>query len=84
MVNQFHPNGLPVLIGSLPFAEHEQALELVLNYTPEIPLWTQLPVHKKEGMVPQFMAGMPGLCAKEGGGYIDTARVDFDRDLTQF
>jgi methionine synthase II (cobalamin-independent) len=84
MVAQFHPNGLPVLIGSLPFAEHEQALELVLSYTPEIPLWTQLPVHKKEGMVPQFMAGMPGLCATDGGGFIDTAQADFDRDLIHF
>ena len=84
MVAQFQPNGLPVLIGSLPFAEHEQALELVLNYTPEIPLWTQLPVHKKEGMVPQFMAGMPGLRATDGGGFIDTAQADFDRDLIRF
>jgi methionine synthase II (cobalamin-independent) len=84
MVERFQPNGLPVLIGSLPFTEHEQALKLVLDYTPEIPLWTQLPVHKEEGMVAQFMAGMPGLCATAGGGFIDTARADFDRDLIHF
>jgi len=84
MVTQFQPNGLPVLIGSLPFAEHEQALELVLNYTPEIPLWTQLPVHKKEGMVPQFMTGMPGLCATDAGGFIDTTQAGFDLDLIDF
>ena len=59
MVKRFQPNGLSVLIGSLPLAEHDQALKLVLKYTPEIPLWIQLPVHKKEGMIAQFMAGMP-------------------------
>jgi methionine synthase II (cobalamin-independent) len=73
-----------VLIGSLPFAEHEQALKLVLNYTPEIPLWIQLPVHREEGMVAQFMPGMPGLCATADRSFIDTAQADFDRDLIHF
>ncbi len=84
MVERFQPNGLPVLIGSLPFAEHEQALALVLKYTPEIPLWIQLPLHKREGMVAQFMPGMPGLCATQGGGFIDTTQAGFDRDLIDF
>ena len=84
MVKRFQPNGLSVLIGSLPLAEHDQALKLVLKYTPEIPLWIQLPVHKKEGMIAQFMAGMPGLRATADGGFIDTARAGFDRDLIHF
>ena len=84
MVERFQPHGLPVLIGSLPFAEHAQALKLVLNYTPEIPLWTQLPVHRQEGMVAQFMPGMPGLCATADRSFIDTAQADFDRDLIHF
>ena len=84
MIDRFQPNGLPVLIGSLPFADHEQALALVLNYTPEIPLWVQLPLHKREGMVAQFMAGMPGLRTTAGGGFIDTAQAGFDRDLIDF
>jgi methionine synthase II (cobalamin-independent) len=84
MIERFQPNGLPVLIGSLPFAEHEQALKLVLDYTPEIPLWVQLPVHQKEGMVAQFMTGMPGLCTTPDGGFIDTAQAGFDGDLIHF
>jgi len=84
MVERFQPHGLPVLIGSLPFAEHAQALKLVLNYTPEIPLWIQLPVHREEGMVAQFMPGMPGLCATADRSFIDTAQADFDRDLIHF
>ncbi len=84
MADPFQPNGLPVFIGSLPMAEHEEAFKLVLEYTPEIPLWTQLPVHKAEGMVAQFMPGLPGLCSVEDSVYIDTAGNDFDSDLIQF
>ena len=84
MDERFQPNGLPVLIGSLPFAEHEQASKLVLDYTPEIPLWVQLPVHKKEGMVAQFMTGMPGLCTMPDGGFIDATQAGFDGDLIHF
>ena len=84
MVERFQANGLPVLIGSLPFADHRQASRLVWDYTPEIPLWTQLPLHKAEGMVAQFMPGMPGLCATADGGFIHTTRAGFDDDLTHF
>lgn len=84
MVDTFQPNGLPVFIGSLPFAEHREAFKFVSEYTPEIPLWTQLPLHKAEGMVAQFMPGLPGLCSLEDRVYIDTAGDDFDSDLIQF
>ena len=84
MADPFQPNGLPVFIGSLPFAEHQEALKLVLEYTPEIPLWTQLPLHAAEGMVVQFTPGMPGLCANEDSVYVDTAGDDFESELTRF
>lgn len=84
MVERFQPGGLPVLIGSLPFTEHRQASRLVFDYTPEIPVWVQLPAHREEGMVAQFMPGMPGLCATPGGGFIDTARSGFEDDLASF
>jgi len=84
MVKPFQPNGLPVCIGSLPLAEHQEAYKLVLEYMPEIPLWNQLPVHKEEGMVVQFLSGLPGLCSAEGRTYIDTAGDDFDRELIEF
>jgi len=80
----FQPGGLPALIGSLPMADHTEACQLVLEYTPQIPLWVQLPVHKEEGMVAQFMPGLPGLCASAERVYIDTAQVDFDKDILKF
>jgi hypothetical protein len=84
MADPFQPEGLPVFIGSLPFAEHQEALKLVLEYTPEIPLWTQLPLHAAEGMIVQFTPGLPGLFANEDSVYVDTAGDDFDSELIRF
>jgi methionine synthase II (cobalamin-independent) len=84
MADPFNADGLPVLIGSLPLADHQEACKLVLDYTPEIPLWIQLPVHKAEGMVAQFMPGLPGLCSQKDSFYVDTDKDEFDADLLQF
>ena len=64
MANDFKPNGLPTLIGSLPLSDHDEALGLVFDYTPDIPVWVQLPVHVQEGMIAQFLPGMPGLAGE--------------------
>ena len=84
MVKPFQPDGLPVFIGSMPLAEHREAAALVMQYTPEIPLWAQLPVNKAEGMVAQFMPGLPGLSSVEDRQYIDAAADDFSSELIQF
>ena len=84
MTKPFQPDGLPVFIGSLPLGDHREAFQLVLEYMSEIPLWVQLPVHKEEGMVAQFMPGLPGLCSVEDRQYIDTAGDDFNSELIQF
>jgi len=84
MDNPFRPRGLPALIGSLPLSDHVEACQLVLEHTPQIPLWIQLPVHRQEGMVPQFMPGLPGICSTGDGVYLDTERDDFDKDLLKF
>ena len=78
------PDCRPLLIGSLPVADHNEALDLVLAATPQIPLWAQLPVYHEEGMVPQFMPGMPGLVQEEGRWLVDTGSDAFEADLTQF
>ena len=84
MDSTFRPRGLPVLIGSMPMEDHTEACELILEYTPQIPLWAQLPVHKEEAMVAQFMPGLPGLCTTAESIYIDTGQNDFDRDVLTF
>ena len=77
-------NARPLLIGSLPVEDHDEALALVLRYTPEIPSWAQLPRHGIEKMIPQFMPGMPGGVLTEDKAYVDTAAADFEEALLAF
>ncbi len=77
-------NGLPVLIGSLPLDDHDRALDLVFEYTPEIPLWPQLPCLPQEGMLVQFLEGFPGVADQTGKPRIDTESEAFQQELLAF
>lgn len=86
---QFHGNGLPVLIGSLPLDSHQEALDWIFQATPEIPLWPQLPTNPLEQMLPQFAEGIP--CIKEenpgeasGRIYFDITRESFADDMLKY
>lgn len=74
----------PVLIGSLPVSDHQQAVDMVLASTPAIPLWVQLPVFRQEGMIEQFLPGMPGLTRSKDKAWVDTAGPDFDDAVLGF
>jgi hypothetical protein len=80
----FQPNGRAMLIGSQPLADHQAALQLVFSHVPQIPNWVQLPVYPQEGMLNQFMAGMPGLVTAGDRNYIDTLASDFDDQQLAF
>ena len=80
----FTPDCLPILIGSLPLSDHHAAADMVMQATPQIPVWAQLPVHPGEGMVPQFASGMPGLCAEGERLYVDLGGSDFEAELAAF
>lgn len=84
MGETFRPGGLPVLIGSLPLDDHEEAARLVFSHTPEIPLWVQLPVYPNEGMIAQFMPGLPGLSTVGDRSCIDASAEDFSTALAEF
>ena len=84
MPTNFQANALPLLIGSLPLKDHAEALELVFQYTPDIPLWIQLPAFPQEQMIPQFMPGLPGLTRKNNSNFIDTGAQDFDDQFLKF
>jgi len=81
---QFKGNALAVLIGSLPIADHDQAIRMVFKYTPEIPLWVQLPAYPEEGMMVQFLPGIPGVVRNQERVFIDTSRSTFEDDLLKF
>lgn len=80
----FSPNCLPLLVGSLPTTSHKDAAALIFDYTPQIPIWPQLPYYRQEGMIPQFLPGMPGL--KEDGDktFIDAEDPGFEQDFLAF
>jgi methionine synthase II (cobalamin-independent) len=84
MIPKFSANGLPLLIGSLPLRNHAKGVELVFEYTPEIPLWVQLPAFREEGMIAQFQPGFPGLTMKTEKSFIDTSNPSFDEDILGF
>ncbi len=71
-MSPFKPYCLPLLIGSLPIASHKEATDLIFQYTPDIPLWPQLPIYKVEGMMQQFLPGLPGVTEAHGKTFVDT------------
>ena len=80
----FTPACLPLLIGSLPLVSHREAVELILKYTPEIPLWPQLPKLPKEGMIRQFVTGLPGLVDDEGECWLNSDVDGFTEEMASF
>lgn len=84
MTATFTGDCLPVLIGSLPVCDHRLAVDLVMAHTPAIPLWVQLPAFPKEGMIEQFLPGMPGLTRRDDRAWIEAEGADFDADVLAF
>lgn len=81
----FKTRALPLLIGSLPMDNHQKATALIIAGTPEIPLWPQLPVYREEGMIAQFLPGMPGVTESNNGKqFIDTQNEAFDQAYLEF
>jgi len=84
MLERFQANCLPLLIGSLPINDHSEAIKLVMNHTPEIPLWVQLPAYREEGMIEQFIPGLPGYKTEKDKTYVDTTDINFESQLLEF
>ncbi len=80
----FHANCRPILIGSLPIFDHEEALQLIVRHTPKIPLWPQLPKNPREGMVRQFLTGFPGLVEDGSRYWINTDGEGFAEEMAAF
>ncbi|WP_456431375.1 hypothetical protein [Thermosulfuriphilus sp.] len=79
----FWGQGRGTLIGSMPFEEAEEAVELIISRLPELPCWPQLPRRPQEGMLVQFCEGLPGFRLKEGIPYLFTGE-DFEREMLSF
>lgn len=75
-------------IGSLPFTDVEQAIDLVFSTCHEVPFWPQLPRRAfMEGMYAQFLEGAPGVVFDSEGEsvYVDTENTtDVERFYEDF
>ncbi|MBP7215972.1 MAG: hypothetical protein KBA46_01680 [Candidatus Omnitrophica bacterium] len=75
--------GLATGIGSLPYHDAEQAVDLIMTYLPQIPFWPQLPKRDiREGMLTQFSEQLPCLQLTEEG--LQFVPQDQDRALEHF
>jgi len=83
-IKTFTAGGLPTLIGSLPTANHQQAMDWILEATPDIPLWPQLPANPQERMLNQFIEGMPGIIESEDRTYFDITTDAFSNAQLAF
>lgn len=81
---RFEGHALPCLIGSLPLTDYREAADWVERFTPEIPLWVQLPRLPGEMITQQFAAGLPGLREAEGRVFVDTEAEGFPGELESF
>jgi methionine synthase II (cobalamin-independent) len=69
--------GLALGIGSLPYQDAGEAVDLVLQYLTKAPFWPQLPRRdKREGMVAQFTENLPCLKFTPDGIKLDLSRRD--------
>ncbi len=84
MMKDFNPHALPMLIGSQPLKDHAEATRLIIDNVPRIPNWVQLPAYPQEGMVEQYMEGLPGLVQAESRSYVNTADAGFDEQVLAF
>ncbi len=80
----FQADSLPLLIGSLPMADHLIATRLMLKYTPEIPLWIQLPCYAQERLLAQFSACLPGIRGEGDNLHMETGSEAFSQELLAF
>jgi len=83
-MTRFLPRCRPMLIGSFPLVDPEAAVDLILEYTPEIPIWPQLTLHPEEKMIPQFLPGLPGLVRTGDRVFIQNSGDAYDRELLGF
>ncbi len=66
-------------IGSLPFTNVDEAIDLVFGCCPEIPFWPQLPKRSfYEGMYVQCLENVPSIVMNEAEGtvYVDTGSTE--------
>ncbi len=74
----------PVIIGSMPHKNPEDACSLVLRYLKDFPAWPQLPARSfLENMYVQFSEGFPGIVVEDLNENKENARTRFYVDRSK-
>ena len=76
--------GSTTLIGSMPHRDREKVIDLILEESPEIPVWPQLSAFSPEQMLFQYLEGLPSVRTKNGSVFVQTDGAEFDRELYAF
>ncbi len=80
-MRRFEPELLPTSLGSLPFSDPQEACQFILEHSPQIPAWPQLPRRDfLENMYVQYSEGFPGVVLEEEHIYVDRGQ-DLDPSL---
>jgi hypothetical protein len=75
MSEKFTPAWLPMTVGSLPLVSPAEAWSWTVKYTPQLPVWAQLPRRSYlENMYAQFSENFPGVVVD-----LEAERVFVDR-----
>lgn len=70
-------SGFATGIGSVPFKDADQAVDLILKHVPNIPFWPQLAKRDlREGMVAQYSENLPCLKVTDDGVFFDPRDTD--------
>ncbi len=83
-MHDFLGSGCATLIGSMPQKDRASAIDLILRAVPQIPVWPQLPFYPSEGMMVQYLEGLPGLSGLEEAGVVNSSAPEFDGQILTF
>jgi hypothetical protein len=82
-MRKFDPELLPLSLGSLPLSDPQEACQFILEHTPAIPAWPQLPRRSfLESMYVQYSERFPGVVLEDERIYVDRSQ-DLDPGLEQ-
>ncbi|HQN18807.1 MAG TPA: hypothetical protein PKV86_06705 [Syntrophobacteraceae bacterium] len=83
-MENWQPLAAITLVGSMPHKDRNKVIELILKAVPEVPVWPQLPSFPKEGMLIQYLEGLPGVREEGGETAIHPDAPEFEQELYEF
>ncbi|MFP5213154.1 MAG: hypothetical protein ACLGPL_07215 [Acidobacteriota bacterium] len=77
-------NGSVTMVGSMPHKDRSKVIDLVLGEFLEIPVWPQLACYEAEGMMVQYLEGLPCVRTEDGRVFVDTDAPEAESEIYAF